>query len=153
MNERANYFETEPIDADWFEQMRKNGWTFDSIYPVEVMERLKRTLLRYGGGAVVLSRIDPDVDRILNRGMILDGSMARKGIGRSNECHGNAARNFRRFGYGIMCGYGLSEDGAWRMHSWNLRKDTIIETTVRWVAYYGFELNESECEQFALENC
>lgn len=152
MTETEIFFETEPIDPEWYGRMRNNGWTADSIFPDEVLERLKSTLLRYGGGAVVLPRKDPDADRLLTRGVILDGSLACKGVGRSNDCHGNAVRNFRRFGYGIMCGYGLHEDGAWRMHSWNLKNGTIIEPTVSWVAYYGFKLNDAEREQFALEN-
>lgn len=152
MNNDSVFFETDPVDTEWYERLTKKGWSFDSEFHDPELEKLKRVILQYGGLAVVLPSKHPYLDKILERGIILDGSTARKGIGRSNDCHGNVARNYRRFCYKIMNGFGLHQDGVWRVHSWNLKNGSIIETTVEWVAYFGFEMNDTEAEEFASEN-
>jgi hypothetical protein len=46
-------------------------------------------------------------------------------------------------------GYGLSDDGMWRMHTWLISFDSrIVETTVAREAYFGGLLREDAAERF-----
>lgn len=73
-----------------------------------------------------------------------------------NQCHKNSCElwyaNNDTFDIHICTGYALSQDGLWRQHSWLVaiieNQPKIIETTVDWVAYYGFIRTEEECELF-----
>jgi hypothetical protein len=53
----------------------------------------------------------------------------------------------------ICTGYALTRDGMWRQHSWvYTRSGTVVETTVKRVQYFGFIMNETECEIFLEDN-
>jgi hypothetical protein len=107
--------------------------------------RLERGLLAFGGWAVCQPALDDDLDRVLSRGVLLDGRNAARAIGRQSQCHLNAAQMWlgSPAACGIMTGYGLSSDGMWREHSWIAGvlgggTPRLAETTERRVAYFGF---------------
>ena len=58
-----------------------------------------------------------------------------------SECH----RNVRRLraadpDVGWRFGMALSSDEIWRVHSWALKRGTIIETTLPRIRYYGIDM-------------
>jgi hypothetical protein len=53
---------------------------------------------------------------------------------------------------GIGTGYSLSDDGLWRQHSWGLRREGILETTVSRVKYFGVLLQHGDADSFAMAN-
>jgi hypothetical protein len=53
---------------------------------------------------------------------------------------------------GIGTGYSLSDDGLWRQHSWGLRREGILETTVPRVKYFGVLLQHADADSFAMAN-
>lgn len=66
--------------------------------------------------------------------------------GNNCRCHENtivlANKNKKLQAY---FGFGLSDDGMWRPHSWLIdNKENIIETTVERIAYYGIPLPREE---------
>jgi hypothetical protein len=110
---------------------------------LEVKLLLDEALRIHGGHAVVMPALDDHVDRIVLRGVVLDGAGARQVPGETSRCHQNsaafaAARPAER---GMMTGYALSEDGAWRAHSWGVEwRDgaaRLAETTEPMLAYAG----------------
>lgn len=48
------------------------------------------------------------------------------------------------------------KDGLWRCHSWVVqprsRTMRVWETTVKRVAYFGFVMNDTECQEFLDNN-
>lgn len=67
------------------------------------------------------------------------------------SCHTNSAELMVNGLIDNICsGYGLSDDGLWRQHSWGLREDTIVETTNSRVVYVGVKLNLIESLGFVL---
>ena len=142
-----------PPDDEGYEALRVRGYTADLELPnLSHLTNLRNRLLRLGGWAVILHFEEPDLDDILERGVLVRGKTARMRKGRPRDCHCNAARNARAGsdGIAIMTGYALSEDGAWRQHSWNLDRTSnrIIETTVKRVAYYGFQMDDDQAARF-----
>lgn len=120
-------------------------------------------LLEIGGEETCFPGIEVDIDRILERGRYYPGhSMLMRG--RPSQCHANVAalweNNHRDIDIHICTGYALSADGLWRQHSWLLRnyktatqqRTLVIETTVKRLAYFGFELTEREATEFADNN-
>lgn len=61
-----------------------------------------------------------------------------------NECHNNARMLHQRDPTNILyaTGYGLSDDGLWRNHSWCMRDDVLIETTISRMMYFGMLEND-----------
>ena len=53
---------------------------------------------------------------------------------------------------GIGTGYALSGDGLWRQHSWGLRREGILETTVERAKYFGVLPQRDDAESFAQAN-
>jgi hypothetical protein len=122
--------------------------------------RLREVLLAAGGLDVVpphydrfetwqRERDDSYTEAILARGQVWAGTAARLEQGEGNACHVNVARLHRTRGGAIATGYALAEDGLWREHSWIVEaSDSIVETTVAWVLYYGCMLNDGEALRF-----
>jgi hypothetical protein len=50
----------------------------------------------------------------------------------------------------IATGYGLSEDGLWRQHSWLWNGKKVLETTVPRTIYFGVMLNDVEAARFVM---
>jgi hypothetical protein len=120
--------------------------------PTGRLADLRERLLGLGGWWACLPRIEEDLERLLADGRVFKGRI-RKLRGRPSSCHQNAANlwdhdNANR----IVTGYGLSDDGIWRPHSWAVRDGAIIETTESRKIYFGFELTGSESAQFWFDN-
>jgi hypothetical protein len=49
----------------------------------------------------------------------------------------------------IVTGYGLSDDGLWRQHSWGLSDGVVVEPTEERLAYFGVELHGAKADEFA----
>lgn len=135
---------------------------------------LRDILLSYGGEEVCLPFGDEDIDKIINRGLLFVINDENEDVGQivhydeliglPNQCHRNSCYLYKcnevQVEYEdcvkIMTGYALSNDGMWRQHSWciaymgedYIEDSIIIETTEERVAYYGFIMNEDECEEF-----
>lgn len=144
---------TNPMDPEWKKRLGEQGMTAETRLPDEEYETLKQILLSFGGEAVVIDS-EPYLEKIMDRGELFsgDGALFRKG--NRNRCHENAGSNFAQHGDLIATDYALPIDGVWRQHSWNIDKDngTVIETTEPWIVYFGFVLDENECQEFAEEN-
>jgi hypothetical protein len=115
---------------------------------------LKKKLLAIGGWAVCAPVIEPDKEKILERGRKFPGR-SKMMRGEPCRCHSNSAACWEenRELCRICTGYALSKDGVWRQHSWVYTSDGIVvETTEKRVQYFGFIMNEDECEDFCLNN-
>jgi hypothetical protein len=104
------------------------------------IELLRVLLLELGGVDLVAPNwFDPDVPLLIRSGFSTSGSVENKPMERG-ACHRNIAvlwitKQSRLVGIGT--GYSLSDDGLWRQHSWGIRRDGILETTVRRDKYFG----------------
>lgn len=110
---------------------------------------LRDKLLSIGGDFVVPMR-EPDLKELLERGRLFSTDGIRLHEMRY-KCHVNVARlyHFSFKGEKIATGWGLSDDGLWRQHSWLVTSDgKIVETTVLRLMYYGVELTEEESQFF-----
>jgi len=70
--------------------------------------------------------------------------------GIASECHGLSLTLWQSASgeAKVWNGFALSSDGLWRAHSWVFCKGFIEVTPVSRDAYFGFELTESESENF-----
>lgn len=144
---------TIPIESERYERLKDYGYTRDSVFEDGRNEDLKALLFGYGGEAAIVAFKDEDKEKIMSRGVFASGKGSLLRRGNEGACHYNAAMNFKNGSCGIMTGYALSDDGVWRMHSWNIDVDgTLIETTEERSAYFGFVLTPEECEVFLSEN-
>lgn len=135
-------------------------------------------LEKYGGEEVCLPTHDEDIYKIIDRGLLFVINDENKDIGQivhydeliglPSQCHMNSCFLYKfdevQVEYEecvkIMTGYALSSDGMWRQHSWciaymgedYIEDSIIIETTEKRVAYFGFIMNEDECQEFC-ESC
>lgn len=117
-------------------------------------EQLKRMLLHYGGEFVDASLdSDPDLTKLIKRGVMMNGSAALIMTGKPINCHGNAGTLWLD-GVGRICtGYALIHNsGQWVQHSWALVSQQIIETTVKRDVYFGFVLDDEESKDFVEDN-
>jgi len=115
---------------------------------------LKDILLDIGGWAACIPRIEPDLDKLLQRGRRFPGK-SKTMRGERSRCHSNSAYCWdeNRELCSICTGYALTRDGMWRQHSWILTNDRIVvETTVKRIQYFGYVMTPAECELFLLEN-
>lgn len=153
-----------PLEEERKELISKLWWSngykgsYEGIpYWKEALEAKKR-LLEFGGEDVCMPFVDDDILGVLERGQFWEWSSNRvkKVEGIPSECHKNSSLlwkcNKDKVNIKICTGYGLSDDGLWRQHSWTVYLDTdgpkIVETTEERLAYYGFVLTEIECEKF-----
>ena len=140
----AAKIKTEPMDADWLQQLDE---TKDYEGRTD-LEELDKRLLSFGGGRTLIfsKEVPPnEVQRLLQRGQFWPGSKARMQRMETSRCHGNAACLMREGIGSVVNGFALSKDGLWRNHSWLLKPDgSLIETTTRRKAYYGAVLTPEE---------
>ena len=135
------------------------------------LQELSDRLIEAGGGLLV-SQNEEDLDNILNRTVIFNHfkKPPLRMIGRPSECHFNASRCWEANPKisRIATGYGLSEDGLWRQHTWVVKQvrhggrktfDStnpghwqVYETTLPRLCYFGFILTLDECAKFAFDN-
>lgn len=106
---------------------------------------------------VCMTAYDEDAVKTLSRGQFFYGSSYMR-KGQPSQCHANSAYlwDANRGHCSIATGYALSEDGLWRCHSWVVqprsRTMRVWETTVKRVVYFGFVMNDTECQEFLDNN-
>jgi hypothetical protein len=151
----------EPPNADdlkWQKKRRKITYARQPRARV-----LEKVLLSIGGWAVAWPpEGEPALEIIVSRGVLFDGLNPENVALRYLEphaCHLNSARLWKvNPGIKIVTGYALSpQDAVWRQHSWCMYDKgayagKIIETCTRFMAYYGFTLNETEAAWFVKAN-
>jgi hypothetical protein len=119
------------------------------------LRKLRRRLLAVGGLEVCMNGMeDPlDVWRMLARGVAADGGPAGFRRMAACRCYQNALALWLKGRGRVVDGWALSEDGLWRAHGWLVTpKGRILETTVRRLAYFGYELTDAEAEALARDN-
>jgi hypothetical protein len=116
-------------------------------------------VIAFGGWAVCHAPLDSDLDRVVARGILLDGAGAQQVRGRPSDCHRNSARIWmaRQSAAAVMTGYALSDDGMWRAHSWVAALDRngtpgLLETTEPRLAYFGFLRSREEALELLDDN-
>ncbi len=116
---------------------------------------LKGLLLGLGGMHLVAPPSpDAGLPLLIDAGFVMAGPVVRRSMKRS-ECHRNVAEIWaekRHELVGIGTGYSLSDDGLWRQHSWGLRREGILETTVMRVKYFGVLLQHGGADSFTMAN-
>ncbi len=152
-NPKSIKFRTIPMDFEW-KQSLEIKLVGRRLKNPELV-KLEKKLLTFGGEMVAL-QYEKDLDKILKRGIILNGLNPITNIGEKSSCHSNTcylwdANQDRII---IMTGWALSRDGVWRQHTWGFDKKTkrVVETTENRVAYFGYKLNKSEMIKFFREN-
>jgi hypothetical protein len=142
---------TKKPKTSWLRRARKSGITRrtgNRRCPV------KKILLDIGGWGAVIPHVEHDLKKILERGRRFPGkSKTMRGL--PSQCHSNSACCWdeNRELCKICTGYALSRDGVWRQHSWCYTNDgVVVETTEKRVQYFGYVMNDDECEQFLFEN-
>lgn len=120
-----------------------------------VLCALKELLLGLGGDQLVAPLVpDASLSLLVEAGFVMAGPVFRR-IMRESGCHRNVAEIWtsrRREIVGIGTGYCLSDDGLWRQHSWGIRREGILETTVPRVKYFGVLLQQGDADMFSLAN-
>jgi hypothetical protein len=118
---------------------------------------LAKQLVLWGGWDVCQPALDIDMPKIFTRGILLKGEKAKLKLGAPSSCHENSAERWldnpdRTV---MMTGYALTDDGLWRQHSWTLEFGvgaskglSLVETTSKRLAYFGFPLTSSEVMAF-----
>lgn len=158
---------TDSIDSEWKERLKSQWWATNYAgdikrLMVEIPDYLKilqlrDRLLKIGGEEVCMPFGEEDIDNILKYGQLWTHT-PRLIEGNPSQCHNNSCYlwNRNRKDTLIATGYGLSEDGMWRQHSWvihmKLNGNKIIETTVPRIAYYGYVMNDKMCQEFYNNN-
>jgi hypothetical protein len=85
----------------------------------------------------------PDMRRLLGADGMMWVPPTQESIkvvpGKVGECHHNCHRFFRKGIFkAVYSGWGLSEDGLWRYHSWGVdSSDVLCETSEKRVVYLG----------------
>lgn len=142
---------TKQPDQAWLRLARERGFTLRTGDPAFLP--LKKRLLEIGGWSVCTPHIEPDLEKIISRGMRFPGR-SRTMRGEPSQCHRNSALCWdeNRELCTICTGYALTRDGMWRQHSWVLTNEgTVVETTVKRIQYFGFPMTPEECELFLEE--
>jgi len=143
---------TTPPDKAWLRRAREYGFT---LRTGNTNCPLKKTLLAIGGWGVCVPKIEEDLQRILKRGRRFPGR-SKSMRGEQSRCHSNSAAcwSANEDNCSICTGYALSKDGMWRQHSWVYTNDgAVVETTEKRIAYFGFVMDNEECELFHFQNC
>jgi hypothetical protein len=112
---------------------------------------LKEKLLAIGGERISAERWGFGPLLVLH-GCLIDLPVRLRRMDTS-RCHGNVAhlwdcRTKSSRLKGIATGYGLSDDGMWRPHSWGLTATHIVETTEGRLRYFGIRLAGEAADYF-----
>jgi len=139
------------LDLDWADGIEEK-YSYRNLCAEEL--RLTAGLIFFGGERVLIPSVEEDLNKILERGVLLDGKTVKLMKGLPSQCHQNSALCWmaNQDKTLLMTGYGLSDDALWRQHSWVIwiKKSgvQIIETTEPRRAYFGFVLTEQEATVF-----
>ena len=127
---------------------------FPQIEPpdnAQVLE-LCAALLSYGGEAVVVLFEEENANELFARhGEIVNFKSLKFKIGEERQCHENSAKLWKsnEDKFCLMTGYGLSDDGLWRRHSWVIDDEAdVVETTLERTLYFGIRLNRDQANAF-----
>lgn len=152
----------EPLDRSRAKFLRQRTARMSKAVPAYAS--LRTRLLKLGGIDVVPPVIDSssvaqlarqryDVGHVLQAGRTWLGARAKNEEMATNSCHRNVARLCKSCRGHIASGWALSMDGLWREHSWLVKgkgkaNEYLIETTVSWLLYHGYILNNEEMDWF-----
>jgi len=95
-----------------------------------------------------------DVKLVLSRGRAFSIEGLAFELMAPRQCHLNVAHRFATGRGRIGMGWGLSDDGLWREHSWIVSAERtsasarIVETTRPRLVYFGVELEEDDAKLF-----
>lgn len=136
------------------DKLRDHATAGTNLYPLN-------NLLNSIAGGILCANKDPDIEKVLARGIAMSGRPLRS-PGEPCRCHDNSAilwkANQERGR--IATGYGLSTDGVWRQHTWvvfakrrnpdpmNPMHWNVVETTIPRTVYYGVILDQNESTRF-----
>lgn len=117
------------------------------------IERLATAVMKHGGVVFIVPEYgESDIDRLIARGEMFAGLNPLIVKGKPCRCHSNSAVYWSNHDdtVEIVTGYGLSDDGVWRQHTWcrKIKGGRIVETTEPRVVYFGVRLNNEEAESF-----
>jgi len=119
------------------------------------LEALRLLLLGIGGIHLVAPPSpESELPLLIYAGFVMAGPVTLSTM-RKSGCHRNVAEFWtekRDELVGIGTGYALSDDGLWRQHSWGLRREGILETTIVRAKYFGVLLQHGEADAFAIAN-
>jgi hypothetical protein len=132
---------------------------FDDFGRAKIVKRVKPEvrrlcshLLRSGGERVVVPFEDVEFCEILvDIGKVISYKKLQTKHGEERECHRNSASLWlsNKTKYNIATGFGLSDDGIWRRHSWIITfGGNLIETTIAREVYFGMVLNDEAAKMF-----
>jgi hypothetical protein len=118
-----------------------------------LLESLVFRLLAQGGHTVVIPFADVDMTPLFMGRKDRNATPPKKIElikGEVSACHANSAKLWKKSPKTtqFVTGYALSADGIWRRHSWVMRGETLIETTVRRRKYSGFALPMTLAKKF-----
>lgn len=168
------------VNPQWKENLKERWWEDQNIKsyqnfleqgvitgcttPEETYKQflfLHNVLLAIGGSETCFPCFEPDMEAILFRGRYFSGK-SKMMKGKPCQCHSNSCKlwvkNHEEHDVAICTGYALSADGMWRQHSWLIwrqkdeNKETVIETTKKRKAYYGFVMTKDEAIDFISKN-
>lgn len=113
---------------------------------------LRQQLLILGGTELVAPpEFDSDLSSLISAGYLMSGAVVEEVL-QSRACHQNVAELWRQGKLsGIGTGYAFSGE-LWRQHSWGIRTDCIVETTVTRSKYFGLLLTGEKADHFAALN-
>lgn len=121
----------------------------EDISEIPRFSELNEALNRFESNTIVLPMFNSkeEIDNILDKGILYDNNEIIVIKMQRSKCHDNVedfCDNIENFGmslndsFKIINGFGLSNDGLWRFHSWILKNgEIIIETTEPRLLYYG----------------
>lgn len=162
------YLQTNPLDEKAKKANREKWWATNFIRPNTPFELavlpLRDRLLSFGGQEVILAENEEDFKPIMGRGQLWVGDRVIMMKGAPNQCHRNSSycweanRDFPDGKVVLVTGYALWKDGYWRQHSWCVVRrngcymSTVIETTTKFLAYFGYVMTEEESWRFLYDN-
>lgn len=121
------------------------------------MKKLNQRLTSEAQGSFLVNfGNDPHAGKIASSGKFFSMSGRTRVQSKANNCHGNSCDLLKRKKIdAIATGYVLSDNGSWRVHSWGMNGNKIVETTDtgnQALGYFGVVLSKSEAKQFQSQN-
>lgn len=139
-----------PDEQKWIHQVQRRNRTLANRHPDAA--QLFKTLRQIGGDGTILFHVndEPDLEILLSRGEHVSRQGRTRLRGARCQCHRNVSTLYAAGKIThIMTGYALAQDGAWRQHTWGVKKNAIVETTNDYLAYFGVRLSPAESKAFA----
>ena len=142
----VNKSKIENDDDEWFQEwLRKNKK--ESGLNKKLVNVLTDSFTN--GTMVVVVDDDPDLSLIVQKGkeFSISGRIYKKG--KPCSCHKNVSELYYNDEIdGIATGYALTDDGGWRSHTWGIKDDNIVETTNKYLNYFGVILDKESSKKF-----